>query len=366
MSESISLKYSPNTNQFATLLMSEGAEQQSNVEQTGEGGGVAAPPPNQHGIGASRPEASARIQSFQVKQFTGTDYSVWSSALQLNLMHLKVWEVVNGERTCPQPILDDPINAAERKRFQEDNIMAANVIFQALDAKHQKQVQHLMLQSWEMWNYLYDVNINLNFYTQMEFQNKFHDFRWTEGIRMEKFLENFTSLLDDLRRHDVYPTERELVYKLLGNLPPDYKMEQKMFLKERNLTVDHVIRSLRAEAVNRRIIRTYNDDVGYDVGEANASAGRTRGPRGRGGRDSRARGRGRYSENLARFESVCYTCGERGHKAVNCPKGGRDVGGNKRYLCFRCHSDQHKIVDCPLAKADAAKGSQAGTQPKSS
>jgi hypothetical protein len=136
-------------------------------------------------------------------------------------MHLKVWDVVNGERKCPLPILDDPINASERRRFNEDNIMASNVIFGALDARHQKQVQKFMLESWEMWNYLYDVHINLNFYTQMEFQNKFHDFRWTEGIKMEKFLENFTTLVDDLRRHDINPPERELVYKVLGNLPAD-------------------------------------------------------------------------------------------------------------------------------------------------
>jgi hypothetical protein len=139
-----------------------------------------------------------------------------------------------------------------------------------------------------------------------------------------------------------------------------------MYLQEINtLTVDSVIKRLRAEAINRRIIRSNGNDVGSDVAESNASAGRTRSPRGRGGRDGRARGRGRYNES-GRFDAICYTCGERGHKAVNCPKGGRDVGGNKRYLCFRCHSDQHKLADCPLAKADAAKGNPSGGNPAKS
>jgi hypothetical protein len=81
MSE-LSLNYSDDTARFARLLTTEGAEQSS---RAGEEGEVLSNPPIQHGIGASRPEGNARIQSFQVRQYTGTDYSVWSSALQLNL-----------------------------------------------------------------------------------------------------------------------------------------------------------------------------------------------------------------------------------------------------------------------------------------
>lgn len=94
-----------------------------------------------------------------------------------------------------------------------------------------------------------------------------------------------------------------------------------MYLKEiKSLTLDGVIKRLRAEVIKQWIIRSNRNDGGND-----GSAGRTRNPRGRVGHDSRARGRGRFTKS-SRFEAICYTCGEHGHKANNCHKGGSDKG----------------------------------------
>jgi len=310
------------------------------------------PRPVQHGIGAGGqpPRAEAlRLLPTQIQRFNGEDYLIWAGQLSMVFKKFKIWDVVTGERVQPTNPLDPDYD-----RFEYDNYDAATAIFNTLERKIQRIVAHHMSDSRKLWAYLEEVYQNQNLYTQIEYQARYHKFQWQAGHDMQTYIIEFNSLVEELRRHNVAPSERELTLKLLAHLPAEFNIEKKFILQDPQLTVDKATARLLSEAQARKIA-----DGGSPVTvEANYARG-GRGGRGRGGR-GRGGGRGGAPPPKPVEKRKCYTCGDVGHRAADCPKGGRDVSGNKRYLCFHCHSDQHKIAECPI-KAQKVEPAVSGT-----
>jgi len=273
-------------------------------------------------------------EAFVMEKFDGVNYHVWSARMKLELAGCGVWSIVCGEET--RPAVDAAGDAAaaakqleKQKEFDSRALRAQQLLGRAVSDEilmsrglHSKPVT-------EAWKELHAVYASTSTTAQMFVKQRLTMLQMQEGDDLRKFLQELNLLVAQLVASGGAMDEKEVVLKILLSLPESWRSLVQVLQNRDQLTKSYVEERLLLE-YQQRVQREREQKVQAESSSTAMVHAMYAGGAGVGARFSRgnrfARGRGRSAGGTGSgtFPFNCFSCGQRGHRARDCPLPRRD------------------------------------------
>ena len=277
--------------------------------------------------------------TLKVFKFDGTDYQIWSKAMQLYLDGAGLWEVVSGEDVRP----DDPEDLED---WRLANTKACNVLFSSLTREQQKNVVNCDLAT-EMWKTLREIYARKSMVNQARLIQEYEDYHMQRGVSMQKYIADIQSYIGKLRAIGVDYPDKTIVLKVLRGLSEEYSVDRKILFNQDNLTFEEVCSRLQSEALMSEKVKGRAGQGSSQNPHPHPMANTSQGSYGyrsqpQGSQPSGSGGSGFKGAPSTR----CFICRDSGHLSLDCPY--KSASGEKVYICYLCKQSGHVAAKCPV------------------
>ena len=281
---------------------------------------------------------SLKPDTMKVFKFDGTDYQIWSKAMQFYLDGAGLWEVVTGEDCRP----DDP---EELEEWRLANTKACNVLFSSLTREQQKNVVNCDLAS-EMWKALREIYARKSMVNQARLIQEYEDYHMQKGVSMQKYIADIQGYIGKLRAIGVEYHDKTMVLKVLRGLSEEYAVDRKILFNQDTLTFEEVCSKLQSEALMSEKVKGRTGQ-GSSQNPNPPMANASQGSYGRGSQPQGSQASGPGGTGFKGSSSVrCFICRENGHLSSACPH--KSAAGGKVYICYLCKQSGHLAAKCPV------------------
>ena len=270
---------------------------------------------------------------------TQSNYTAWSSAIQVQMTAEQCWKIVTGDYTMPdEPVLNPATTRAaliENRQLQRDYAadvaayeqrggMAAAIIRSSLTPAAESYVKG-MQDPIQMWETLKEkLAPQGNPALQQTISSEFDALTFDGKEDITIFIERLRDYQYNLTGSHLSISDSRLVSKLLASLPLTWKSQIRHLMGSGNptlATIEKELRNLQAELTGTGS-STATSSRAFAVTKPGGRRGRGHG--GRGSQGSRGKGRGNPGGNLGTSgratstEIQCWYCTRKGHKQDEC------------------------------------------------
>lgn len=247
------------------------------------------------------------VNKYGIVPFIGgnADFGKWLFRVKVALEENECSEAIEvQDQGGEKPIKD-------KQKFTKKDVKAKSIIIQSL-ADNVLEVVSECETAHQMVSILSQRFLRTSLSESILLKKKLANLKYKpESQEMSVHLEEFDSLVRQLARNDIKPTEKELVCNLLLSLPKSYDnlvTSIETLVSKEDITLDFVKSRLLNEELK---LKNFKDVQSHS----------------------------HHPQSFAAFQIKCYKCGKKGHKRSDCKSG-------KEIKCFKCGKSGHKSNVC--------------------
>src|SRR5277367_5281162 len=256
----------------------------------------------------------------QVEKLAKNNYETWKIQMKMVLLQQNLWAYVDGTKARPEA--EDRENN-QAKWEEKDGKTLASIILGLVPSEicHVKNCTR----SREAWENIKTVHAPKGTVSKVNIAKRLLYLKMAPSQKMQDHLNNFTGLKDKLVEYDMALPDEVLTVILLNSLPSEYEMftvamENRDELPKIDiLTVKLLEEELRLDGKKQSGLEVPTTESQCAASTSTKSWNKPLSSAGS-NKQKQSNAGGKQHKKKVWFPFRCNYCGEKGHKAADCPK----------------------------------------------
>lgn len=234
---------------------------------------------------------------YEVEKFDGgSSFSLWKIRMKSSLVLQGLWKAI-------EEVFREEMKATEKEDLKE---RALSAIFMSVTDSVLREIAEEKSAA-TAWKKLKDLYSTKSLTNRLYLKKRLYNLRMNEGTLVKTHLDEFNSIIMDLKNADIKIESEDQALIVLCSLPPSYDnfVDTLLYGKD-SISLDDVSNALKSKE-----LKSFPDS--RTEGESLVSRGRTQ------QKDFNRKKSNARSKSRAKKQNY-YECGEQGHYKRDCPK----------------------------------------------
>lgn len=259
-------------------------------------------------------ESSA--EKYGIRQLDGTNFEIWKFRVENLLDEMELQNVVTETKPLKQRGQTDVEYLEITTKWEADDKKARRLLIKLVGDNNIRHIMH-KTSAKSMWDALNDIFISKSNTRKVFLKRKLSTLVCKEGRSLEEFFKEFEGVVNDLKSVGVNIDNSDAVLQLLIAMPSSYANVVSAIetLSVEEMTMDRVKTRLLEEELKRKFteLKTEESTSAYVAGNSKKKFSKSK-------NNQKNEKTSERPKNNKRKDEGCYVCGDKKHRARDCPK----------------------------------------------